>query len=216
MSNHYSNLIEGSRLRVEQVWEGFEIVLGWETRNKYRILNAQGMLVGFAAEQSSGFLGTIARGILGHWRSFNIFIFNEHKQQVLDLHFPFRWFFKTLFIKSHEGQILGTLQQRFSIFYKKFDVLDPYGKSLAIIKSPLFKFWTFEFLRGDRKIGVIKKKWSGTLGEFFTDKDNFEIFFEDPTLNSEMKILMLSTCLMVDIVYFENNKGGNALDLFGN
>lgn len=194
-----------TKLRVEQSWEGFEILLGWETRNKYRILSPEGRKIGFAAEQSTGPGGAILRQVMGHWRSFKIFVFNEQRQEVLHLHFPFRWFFKTLFVSTPQGQRIGGLEQRFSVLYKKFDVLDPHGIVVATIKSPLWKLWTFEFNLGPRKIGAVHKKWSGGLGEFFTDKDNFEVVFEDPTLTPEMRALMLSTCLMVDIVYFENN-----------
>ncbi len=206
MINSYTDLVADSKkLKVQQVWEGFEIVLNWETRNKYRIMNAAGDPIAFAAEQSSGLAGTIMRQVLGHWRTFNIFVFNQQKQQILDLHFPFRWFFKALIVKTHHGQIIGRLEQRFSFIYKKFDVLDPHGKLIATIKSPLWKMWTFDFQYGSRKLGDVQKKWAGIFGELFTDKDNFEVNFADPNLSPELKALMLATCLMVDIVYFENN-----------
>jgi uncharacterized protein YxjI len=77
---------------------------------------------------------------------------------------------------------------------------------VAKINSSFFRFWTFEFEDNGRVIGKIQKKWSGILSEAFTDKDNFEISFKNQNLTTDMKVLMLSTCLLVDIIYFENNK----------
>lgn len=196
-------------LHVQQVWEGFEIVFGFETRNKYKILDENLKPLAFAAEQSTGLLGTIIRQFLGHWRSFKVVIYNENREEEYLLDFPFRWFFKTLFLSDIRGNRIGYLQQRFAIFRKKFDVYDQRGHLIAKINSSFFKFWTFEFFDGNRSLGKIQKKWSGVLGEFFTDKDNFIISYKDPNLNHEVKVLMVATCLMVDIIYFENNQGSN-------
>ena len=213
MNDFKEHLANSKLLHVQQVWEGFEIVLGWESRNKYRILDEFQKPVAFAAEQSSGLGGTIMRQVFGHWRSFKVTIFNEQKQKQFDLHFPFRWFFKTLILTDASGANIGHLQERFAIFRKKFDVYDNQNRVIARINSSFFKFWTFEFFDGGRSLGKIQKKWSGMLGEIFTDKDNFVVTFT-PMTNPDTKALMLATCLMVDIIYFENNQGaGSILDM---
>lgn len=202
-----AHLLGAQRLHVQQVWEGFEIVLGFESRNKYRILDQNLNPLAFAAEQSSGLGGTILRQILGHWRSFKVTIFNQARERIYDVEFPFRWFLKTLILKDATGRRLGHLDERFAFFRKKFDVYDDRGKVVARINSSFFKFWTFDFRFGPNHLGTIQKKWSGILGEFFTDKDNFVVSYADPNLTAEVKALMLATCLMVDIVYFEDNQG---------
>lgn len=209
------DLLKAQHLHVQQVWEGFEIVLGWESRNKYRILNANMQPVGFAAEQSQGMTAALLRQFLGHWRPFKILIFNSQREPLYELDFPFRWFFKTLYIRNMQGESLGQLEQRFAIFRKKFDVFDQRGRLIAQINSSFFRFWTFEFWLGRNKLGTVQKRWSGVLGEFFTDKDNFVVSYADPRLDAATKVLMLATCLMVDIIYFENNQGNKGvLDLF--
>lgn len=210
MNDFKEHLKESKLLHVQQVWEGFEIVLGWESRNKYRILDEKQNPVGFAAEQSSGLGGTILRQVFGHWRSFKVTIFNQQKQKVFDLNFPFRWFFKTLILTDADGREIGHLEERFAIFRKKFDVYDNQKRVVARINSSFFKFWTFEFFDHGRSLGKIQKKWSGMLGEIFTDKDNFVVTFT-PMTNPDTKALMLATCLMVDIIYFENNQGGGSI-----
>lgn len=215
MKTHFENILLASRkLHVQQVYEKFEIILGFESRNKYRILDENMRPIAYAAEVSSGFLATLTRIFLKHWRSFEIHIFNQEKERLYIAHFPFRWFFKTLNLRHESGLPIGHLQQRFAIFSKKFSVYGPQGELLAEIKSPFFKVWTFEFKKNGRKLGSLEKKWSGALTEIFTDKDNFTVTFAQTELSLETKTLMMVTCLMVDIIYFENNQGaGSALDL---
>jgi uncharacterized protein YxjI len=212
MNNHLQN---AKYLHVQQVLEGFEIILGWETRNKYRILDENKEPIAYAAEQSKGIFSSIMRQFFDHWRAFTVTIFNQQRQPEYLLNFPFRWFFKTLYVSDASGKPIGKLEQRFAIFRKKFDVYDQHEQLMAKINSSFFKFWTFDFYHHDHKIGSIQKKWSGALVELFTDKDNFVVTFNDLNLSVEMKALMMSTCLMVDIIYFENNvRKGGVLKMF--
>jgi uncharacterized protein YxjI len=207
-------LLASKSLHVQQVLEGFEVLLGYETRNKYRILDADMNPIAFAAEASKGLGAAIMRGLFKHWRTFEIEIFDQSRELMYRAKFPFRWFFKALYLENANGSVMGHLEQRFAILYKKFDVYDGYGKLIAEIKSPLFKMWTFEFRTHGRKIGTIQKKWSGAISEIFTDKDNFIVSYAQPDLTLETKAIMLATCLMIDVVYFENNQGaGSILDL---
>ena len=119
-----------------------------------------------------------------------------------------------MIVSDSEGRRIGHLQQRFAFFRKKFDVYDVRGKRIANINSGLFKLWTFEFIHRGRKLGGVYKKWGSVLTEFFTDKDNYVVSFADPTLDPDKKALMLSMCLLIDIVYFENNQSKvNLMDL---
>lgn len=204
-------LLASKKLHVQQVIEGFEILLGYESRNKYRIFDEDMNPIAFAAETSGGLGAALMRGLFKHWRTFEIEIFDQTRQLLYRAKFPFRWFFKALYLEDRQGKKHGHLEQRFAIFYKKFELFDERGMLLAEIKSPLFKLWTFEFKKNERKIGTIQKKWSGGLTEIFTDRDNFVISYAQPDLELETKALMMATCLMIDIVYFENNQGGGSL-----
>lgn len=214
MSELKQKIKEAGFLQVKQVFEGLELI-GIETRNKFRIHSEDEQNIAYAAEESSGFGGTIMRLIFKHWRPFRVIIFDKSRQPVYSLQFPFRWFFKTMFVSETTGRRIGHLQQRFAIFRKKFDVFDANGRLVANINSSFFRFWTFEFEDHGRVIGKIQKKWSGGMSEIFTDKDNFVVSFTDKNLSEDLRVLMLATCLLVDVVYFENNQGGpDLLDMF--
>lgn len=205
------SLMSSRKLHVQQVLEGFEVMLGFETRNKYRIFDENMTPLAYAAEEKTGAWGNIGRAMFKHMRAFNLNIYSHDRELMYKAKFPFRWFFKGLTMQDDQGKMIGRLEQRFAFFYKKFDVLDPYGALIAEIKSPLFKFWTFEFKNRGKKLGTVQKKWSGALNEIFTDKDNFVVSFAQPDLTYETKAMMLVTCLMVDIVYFENNQSSGSL-----
>jgi uncharacterized protein YxjI len=205
------SLMSSRKLHVQQVLEGFEVALGFETRNKYRILDENMKPLAYAAEDNNGWFGHLGRVMLKHWRTFTINIYSHERELMYKAKFPFRWFFKTLILEERHGKTIGRLEQRFGIIYKKFDVFDPYGVLLAEIRSPIFKAWTFEFKDRGRKLGTVQKKWSGALTEIFTDKDNFVVSYAQPDLTFETKAMMLATCLMVDIVYFENNQGSGSM-----
>lgn len=53
-------------------------------------------------------------------------------------------------------------------------------------------------------VGSITKKYSGFTKEFFTDADNFEIFFPDDA-TPEDKLMIIGTTLMIDYRHFEDN-----------
>lgn len=178
-------------------------LFGFETRNKYEVTTPDQQPIFFAAEQGKGFLGFVARGFLGHWRTFRITFFNAYRQEVFSAFHPFRFLFQRLEV-AYQGRFLGAIQQRLAWFRRRFDVEGPLGQVLLTIDSPLLSPWTFPFFRAGRQMAVIEKKWSGFLSEAFTDRDNFRVVFQDPSLTEEERALILAAALLVDLTYFEN------------
>lgn len=178
--------------------------MGFETRNKYGLSDVAGHYLGYAAEQNKGFLGFIFRQMLGHWRRFDIYVFNVKRETALRLVHPFRWFFQRVEVfDATTGVMLGAIQQRFSILSKRFDVEDGRGKVRYEVSSPVWKLWTFSFVKHGREVASVKKKWSGILSEVFTDRDNFMLDFSGDHLDEEDRLLILGAALFIDLQYFE-------------
>lgn len=200
--------LEGlEEVRLVQRWQLEELV-GVEARSKYEIRDARGRPLGFAAEQVQGFLGTVARNVLGHWRQFEVRFFNMSRQVVLRVHHPFRFLFQRLEVFDAQGRPLGALQQRFAFFSRRFDVEDARGQVVMEMRSPFFRVWTYPFFRGDLEQGRIEKKWGGLLREAFTDSDTFRVAF-GPTLSAPERWLMLAAAVFVDLQYFEKKADSN-------
>lgn len=190
------------KIIVKQKFEGFEL-LGYETRNKYALLDENENQIGFAAEQGKGFFGFLLRQVLGHWRKFDVHFFDQNKQEFMIAHHPFRFFFQRFEIRDMSGKEIGALQQRFSILSKKFDVEDANGNVLLEMKSPIWKIWTFPFYYQGQEVARVEKKWTGLLAEAFTDKDTFSVNFGKDDLSNEEKMVILATSVFVDLQYFE-------------
>lgn len=195
------NFLEKQGLIIQQRKELAEL-FGVETRNKYEILDEQKNNLGFAAEQGGGLFALFARSFLGHWRKFEIHIFDRERQLMLKAFHPFRWFFQRLEIKDHQDNSLGYLQQRFAIFTKHFDIFDENDQLIYSVKSPFYKIWTFPFYQHDKEVAKVEKKWSGLVKEIFMDADNFHIDFGN-VMETKHKQLVLCSAFFIDLQYFE-------------
>jgi len=204
--NLAEEIVKYQALWVQQRYELAELI-GFETRNKYAITTEGGAMIAYAAEQQQDMLGFVARQFFGHWRSFDIFVFDPQRNKILIAHHPFRWFFQRLEIRTGEGRPLGALQKVFSLLSKRFDVEDATGKTRMTVSSPLWRLWTFPFRKGERQVAIVSKKWSGLLAEGFTDRDRFRVEFEDQRLTAEERQMILAAALFIDLQFFENKAG---------
>lgn len=198
----WERLHRADSLVLQQQFEVGEL-LGFETRNKYAI-QADGLAFGWAAEQGRSVLDFLFRQILGHWRSFEITLFDQARTPVLRALHPFRFFFQRLQVSLADGTYLGALQQRFAFFSKRFDVEDARGRVILTVRSPFWRLWTFPFLRNEREeVAVVQKRWAGFLNEGLTDKDRFFVKL-GPQLSDTERALLLVAGIFIDLQYFEN------------
>ncbi|MBX7116033.1 MAG: hypothetical protein K1X64_17015 [Myxococcaceae bacterium] len=177
-------------------------LFGFETRNKYALLDVQGTEVGYAAEQGKGLLAVLARYFLGHWRVFDIHLFDTQRQPLFRAHHPFRFFFQRVELFDAHGTYLGALQQRWAFFSKRFDVLDADNRLVMEMRSGFFKVWTFPFFRGGAEVARVEKKWGGLLREALTDSDKFRVAFT-PAVQGRERALIVAASLFIDLQYFE-------------
>lgn len=211
------DLTEIKKISVEQIYEPMEF-FGFETRNKYNIKNLEsGDVIAFAAEQNKGLLNALFRTFLGHWKPFDIIIFNSSRQEWIQASHPFNWYFSRLRIFENNNYI-GMIKRQFSLLgSKRFSVSDKNGLSLFKVDSHLFKIWKFDFWDRNRVAARVTKKWSNLMTEFFTDKDKFYIEIVNPKMSSEQKTLIILSAIYIDIMYFENNKNNviDVIDILG-
>lgn len=202
------DLFRYRQLNVNQIFEAGEL-LGFETRNKYQVMDESHGLIAYAAEEKKGILDFLARNFLGHWRNFNIHFFDSQRQVIMTARHPFRFFFQRLEVFNAQGQFMGAIQQRFGILSKRFDVENEHGQCIFEVASPLLSLWTFPFLSHGREIACVRKKWSGLLSEAFTDRDRFSVEFQESDLNNNERHLILAASIFIDLRYFEQKSARN-------
>ncbi|NBW80272.1 hypothetical protein EBR21_00825 [bacterium] len=190
------------KIALKQKFELGEL-LGFETRNKYMISNVNGDMIAFAAEQGKGVWGFLGRTFFGHWRRYEIIFYDNQRQPFMSAAHPFRWYFHEFEISNRNGQLVGRIVRRFALLSKKFDVLDPNGNVVYEISSPIWKIWTFPFVHKGRPIAHVRKRWSGVLSEWLTDRDNFLVEFDAPALSELARRMIVASAVFIDIMFFE-------------
>ena len=191
-----------AELLIKQRREYAEL-FGFETRNHYSIERSEGQQIGVAVEQGDGFMSVVGRQLLGHWRSFRIDILGANGQPIMRANHPFRFYFQRLEVSTAEGKPIGVIEKRFSLLSKKFEVLDPMGQQLMTVSSPVYRIWTFPFMKAGNQVAVIEKKWSGIVQESVLDADKFRVKFDSPSLSQEERLLLVAAGVYIDLAYFE-------------
>lgn len=198
-------LSKHQRLFVNQKFEAGEF-FGFETRNKYQVLDEQKNLIAFAAEQRKGILGFLLRQYLGHWFKFDVHFFNGNREVFLIANHPFRWFFTRIELRDTQGRFIGAIQKRFSLLTKRFDVENARGMAILEVASPIWKLWTFEFKHQGKPVAKVQKKWSGVFSEMLTDRDNFMVEFTNPSMSEDERHLVMAAAVFIDLLYFEKSQ----------
>ena len=193
------------QLLVKQKVELLEAFTGFETNNKFTIKNSLGQKVYWAAESND----CCTRNCCGPHRPFDMKIMDIHKTQVLHLYRPLRCdsccfpcCLQTMEVSSPPGQVIGTVEQNWSILSPSFDLKDQSGQTVLKIEGPICTFSIcgdveFKVLTLDgRQVGQINKQWSGLAREMFTDSDHFGISFP-MDLDVRMKAVLLGACFLI-------------------
>ncbi len=188
-------------LAVRQRKEWGEILTGFEARNRYGIQDADGREVYLAAEIAGSFL---ARMFLGRVRPFEIQVVSPDGVGVCTIKRPFRWFLHEVHVSGAGGRPLGSVKQRFAWLRRRFSVRDASGLEFCELYGPILHPWTFEIREGERALGRIVKRWSGTGKELFTDADNFGVEFPRGWEVSR-KAILLAAVFLIDFLYFERS-----------
>ncbi|KAK9507933.1 hypothetical protein O3M35_007690 [Rhynocoris fuscipes] len=202
------------QLLVHQKVEILEALIGFETKNKFTVKNSLGQKVFYAVEESS----CLTRCCCGPIRPMDMKILDNYKNEVIHLSRPLAcqscWFpccLQRMEVYAPVGQLVGTVEQDWTIFTPAFSVKNAAGDTVLKIEGPFCTFsicGDVEFkvlaLDGSTVVGKITKQWSGLLREAFTDADYFGITFP-MDLDVKMKAVMLGACFLIDMMFFEKS-----------
>jgi uncharacterized protein YxjI len=200
---------------VRQKKEWTEILVDFETRNQYKILDVDKKEVGTISEVSSGIGGFLKRNFFGSHRSLDVRVHDADGSPVLRIERPFFFWFSSLEVKTEGGAGLGRVERRFGLIYKKYDLVDVNGRTFAKVSSPLWRLWTFP-VRHTSGVGAaeISKKWGGALREIFADADTFRVAIEEGNWSGPERWVLFAAAISIDFDFFENNQGSGGLFSF--
>ena len=193
---------------VQQKKEWTEIIVDWETANRYAVMNQQKQTLGMVAERGGGVLHHLKRALFRSHRGFDIEVTDITGKSTLTLSRKFFFFFSDLFVTSGQGEKIGKIHRRFGIIHKKYDLFDQHDQLFAQIKSPIWRLWTFPVIAAatDQVTGEISKKWGGVLREIFTDADIYRVQFQNHNWTPQQKAIVFAAAVSIDFDFFEDNQ----------
>jgi len=199
------------RVLIHQATEWGEILLGFESKNRFQLKDEHGTNLGYAAEEARGIGQWFLRNLFGRCRKATVHVYDAQGQRLGRGEKPFRWFFHRMEVVDGERRI-GAVQRKWAWFHRIFAIENAAGEEVMELRSPFFHPWTFTLTFQGSEVGVIRKKWGGLLREFFTDADVFGVEMASHVPIEVRKLLFVATFL-VDFTCFENNQGkGSLLD----
>lgn len=203
-----------TRILIHQTKEWGEILLGFESKNRFELRADDGRRIGYAAEEASGIGQWFLRNLFGRCRKASIHLYDTSGQRVGRGEKPFRWYFHRMEVWDGD-RMVGAVQRKFSLLHRLFVIENHQGEEVMQLQSRLFRIWTFRLLFQGQEVGAIRKKWGGVLRELFTDADTFGVEVA-PHVPTEVRKLLLVATFLVDFTCFENNQGsGGLLDFAG-
>ncbi|XXF77559.1 phospholipid scramblase-related protein [Myxococcaceae bacterium GXIMD 01537] len=200
-------LLEGPGLKVQQHKEWGEILLGWETRNRYIACDATGRPVFYVGETGEGWQASLLRNF---WPFYPVRLecMTLAGSLALTVERPWSFFFARAEVTAWDGRPMGRIQQRWRFVGRQLDILGPTGLVLATIEGPYFRPWTFHVKQKGEVVATIRKKWAGLTQEYFTNADNFGVEFTESCTDPRLRQLILAATLLVDFTYFEQKGRG--------
>ncbi|KAG9273724.1 phospholipid scramblase 1 [Astyanax mexicanus] len=207
-------LTQIDQLLVHQKIELAEVILGWETNNKYLVKNTLGQQVFYVAEEND----CCTRQCCGPMRSFVLHVQDNMGQEVMTLTRPLRCAscccpccLQELEVQAPPGNPIGYVIQKWHPFLPKFIVQNEKREDVLRIQGPFCACnccsdVNFEVMSMDEstQVGRICKQWTGMLQEAFTDADNFGIKFP-MDLDVKIKAVLFGALFLIDFMFFENS-----------
>lgn len=106
-------------------------------------------------------------------------------------------------VLDENGRRIGGFKQKFFTIGGGFRVLDAGDNELCTLKGK-WTSWEFRFLKGERELAKVSKKWSGLGRELFTSADNYMLSISDAVpQDDEIRTLIMAAVMCIDMVLKE-------------
>ena len=118
-------------------------------------------------------------------------------------------------VRDSNGELIGYFKSKFFTLSGGFHVYDKDDKHFAEVKGN-FTGFKYRVLTPDGKVelGRVSKEWGGLVKELFTSADSYVVDVADDLREQPIaKMLVLASCLAVDMIFKSEQKGGVGIDL---
>ncbi|MDI1297784.1 phospholipid scramblase-related protein [Methylotenera sp.] len=134
---------------------------------------------------------------------FNVEVRTPDGQNILSVKRGFSIFDSRVEVFDDLGKLAGTFSRKFFSIGGKFDVLDAQGTVICTLQGK-WTSWDFRFMKGEKELANVSKKWAGLGKELFTSADNYMLTIDDSVAaNDAARVLIMAAVLCIDMVLKE-------------
>ncbi|MEO5624467.1 MAG: phospholipid scramblase-related protein [Dokdonella sp.] len=106
-------------------------------------------------------------------------------------------------VLDENDRVVGCFKQKLFSIGGKFDVLDASDQPLCTLQGT-WTSWDFRFVKGERELASVSKKWAGLGKELFTTADNYMLAIKDAVAaDDKVRILIVAAVMCIDMVLKE-------------
>jgi uncharacterized protein YxjI len=134
---------------------------------------------------------------------FDIEIRTQEGKKILTVKRGVSIFLSKVQVFDENDRLVGTFKQKFFSIGGKFDVLDIEDHVVCTLKGS-WSSWDFGFMKDEKELAHVAKKWSGLGKELFTTADNYMLEINDQVpADNPVRILILAAVMCIDMVLKE-------------
>ena len=172
--------------------------------NAYQVFNETGEKIGSVKQKLSGF-DKILRLLLNKGMlPFMLEIRDANDKLEASISRGWTIFMSKIVIHGPNGNVIGTVQQKFALLKPSFKIFNAGGVQIAEISGD-WRAWNFVISDNNKiQIGAITKKWAGAVKELFTTADKYNVSINPNYANLENKIAILASAITIDMVLKES------------
>lgn len=177
----------------------------FKAANSYDVLDpANGRTLMQCREPNLGFLTKLFRFTdYKRMTPFEVVVSTPEGERVLTVRRGISLFLSKVEVLDEKGRVVGGFKQKLFSIGGAFRVLDARDNEVCLLKGR-WTSWEFQFLKGDRELARVTKKWAGLGKELFTTADNYVLSIADSVKpDDEVRTLVLAAVMCIDMVLKE-------------
>jgi uncharacterized protein YxjI len=134
---------------------------------------------------------------------FQVEVTTPEGRKVLTVKRGFSLLLSKVEVLDENDRPVGFFKQKFFSIGGKFDVLDTKEQVVCTLQGK-WTSWDFRFMKGERELASVSKKWAGLGKELFTTADNYMLAVKDTVAaDDSVRILIVAAVMCIDMVLKE-------------
>lgn len=177
----------------------------FKASNNYDIFDpATNEMIMMCREENLGFLTKMFRFTdYKTMTPFDVVVKTADGQTVVRVKRGVNFWLSKVEVLDENDKVIGLFKQKLFSIGGKFEVLDPNGNPLCMLKGK-WTGWDFRFIKDNLEFAHVTKKWSGLGKELFTSADNYVLNINDGVpQDSPLRQLILAAVMCIDMVLKE-------------